>query len=306
MERLFIVPNNDLEAKTIIDLLERNGENYIVTSQSWGASWENLEDEIKDKIENAKRNQVTIYGVELKGAPEGVINIDHHMYDVTYNTGKPKVSEETGEQEKDWQGNLLFIDDRRNRESSIEQVAKILGIELSLEEQFVSENDKGFIPAMENLAKDLGLNTEDAQAVIFNIRMKDRLAQGVTMEQEEQAQSAINALGEITEKREYILIDSLPHSKTSTITDRLYGKYNNLLVLSQDGEINFFGVTQIIEMLNKAFPGGWSGGQLANGSGFWGGYAEQDKVKKAIEEEIEKIISNSNTRETSRKETRDD
>lgn len=308
MKRLFIVPNNDLEAKTIIDMLKRNGEDYVVTSQGWGASWESLEDEIKEKIESAKRENTTIYGVELKGIPEGVVNIDHHIYDVTYNTGVSKINDETGEQEKDWQGNLLFKDDRSNTASSIEQVANILGVELSLEEQFVSANDKGFIPKMEKLGEELGMDSEEIQMVISNIRMKDRLAQGITMEQEEQAQMAVKSLGDLSEKRDYILIDHLPHSKTATITDRLFGKYNNLLVMSEDGEINFFGVTQIIEMLNQNFPGGWSGGQLDQGSGFWGGYAEQEQVKKAVEAEITRIraISEEHKEELSEKDDRYD
>ena len=57
--RIWIVPNNDLEAKTIIELLERNEEALIVTSQGWGASWENLELEIKEKIEEVKKMSAT-------------------------------------------------------------------------------------------------------------------------------------------------------------------------------------------------------------------------------------------------------
>ena len=89
-------------------------------------------------------------------------------------------------------------------------------------------------------------------------------------------------INELTEKRKYISIN-LPHSKTSTVTDRLYGKYENLLVISADGETNFFGSTEIIEILNEQFPGGWSGGQLDQGSGFWGGYADQEAIKKAVD-----------------------
>lgn len=66
----------------------------------------------------------------------------------------------------------------------------------------------------------------------------------------------------------------LPHSKTSTVTDRLYGKYDNLLITSGDGETNFYGTTETIQMLNERFPGGWFGGQLGQGRGFWGGYAD--------------------------------
>ena len=232
--RLWITPNNDLEAKTIVEMLQREGEDFLVTGQAWGASWEKLEEELKAKIEEAKREQKTVYGVELQGDSNGAINVDHHTY---------------GE------------DDRSNPKSSIEQVAEILGVELTLDEQFVSANDKGYIPAMEKLGAELGLSAEDLQEIISNIRMRDREMQGVTSEQEAQAQEAVEKLGEIAEKREYIQLD-LPHSKTSTVTDRLYGKYDNLLITSEDGETNFYGTTEIIQMLNERFPGGWSGGQL--------------------------------------------
>ena len=218
-----------------------------------------LEEELKAKIEEAKREQKTVYGVELQGDSNGAINVDHHTY---------------GE------------DDRSNPKSSIEQVAEILGVELTLDEQFVSANDKGYIPAMEKLGAELGLSAEDLQEIIANIRMRDREMQGVTPEQEAQAQEAVEKLGEIAEKREYIQLD-LPHSKTSTVTDRLYGKYDNLLITSGDGETNFYGTTEIIQMLNERFPGGWSGGQLDQGSGFWGGYADQSAIKAAVNECIQ-------------------
>ena len=267
--RLWVTPNNDLEAKTIIEMLQREGEDFLVTGQDWGASWEKLEEELKTKIEDAKREQKTVYGVELQGDSNGAINVDHHIY---------------GE------------DDRSNSKSSIEQVAEILGVELTLDEQFVSANDKGYIPAMEKLGVELGVNAEDLQEIIANIRMRDREMQGITIEQEAQAQEAVESLGEISEKREYIQLD-LPHSKTSTVTDRLYGKYDNLLITSADGETNFYGTTEIIQMLNEKFPGGWSGGSLDQGSGFWGGYADQNAIKLAVQAAVQKDIDSRNVRD---------
>lgn len=126
--------------------------------------------------------------------------------------------------------------------------------------------------------------------------MRDREMQGVTPEQEAQAQEAVEKLGEIAEKREYIQLD-LPHSKTSTVTDRLYGKYDNLLITSGDGETNFYGTTEIIQMLNERFPGGWSGGQLDQGSGFWGGYADQSAIKAAVQAALQKSIDSKDNRE---------
>ena len=254
--RIWIVPNNDLEAKTIIDLLVRNGEEYLVTGQAWGASWENLEDEIKERIKEERENGAQIYGVELQGNSNGTINIDHHTY---------------GD------------DDRSNPKSSLEQVAEVIGVELSGYEMFVSANDKGYIPAMEELGRNLGMDEEELTQTINKVRMMDRKTQGVSEQQEEQAQEAVDRLGNIDKKSFLIIVKDLPHSKTSTITDRLYGKYDNLLVTSQDGETNFFGSSRIIEELNKAFPGGWSGGQLDKGSGFWGGYANQKDIIELVE-----------------------
>lgn len=257
--RLWVTPNNDLEAKTIVEMLEKNEEEYLVTGQAWGASWEKLEEELKEKVEEAKQNGKSVYGVELQGDSNGAINIDHHIY---------------GE------------DDRSNPKSAIEQVADILGVELTLDEQFVSANDKGYIPAMQELGANLGIEEKDLQEIIANIRMRDREMQGVSPEQEAQAQEAVEKLGDLSEKREYIAMD-LPHSKTSTVTDRLFGKYDNLLITSADGETNFYGKTEIINMLNEKFPGGWSGGQLDQGSGFWGGYANQDEIKAEVKKLIE-------------------
>lgn len=259
--RMWITPNNDLEAKTIIEMLKREGENLLITGQAWGASWEKLEDEIKSQIADAKQIGKEVYGIELQGESNGAINVDHHIY---------------GEE------------DRSNAKSSIEQVAEILGIDLTLDEQFVSANDKGYIPAMEKLGSELNIGEGDLKEIIANIRMRDREMQGVTIEQEAQAQEAVEKLGELSEKRDYISMN-LPHSKTSTITDRLYGKYDNLLITSADGETNFYGTTEIIKMLNEKFPGGWSGGQLDQGSGFWGGYADQEAIKVEVQKMIDRL-----------------
>ena len=266
--RLWVCPNNDLEAKTIIEMLAREGEKYLVTVQTWGASWEKLEEEIKKELKEALENGTEVYGIELQGNSNGAINIDHHIY---------------GE------------DDRRNPKSSIEQVADILGKELTLDEQFVSANDKGYIPAMEELGEKLKIDPQDIIEIIANIRIRDRETQGITSKQEAQAEEAIKKLGELKEKRNYISID-LPHSKTSTVTDRLYGKYDNLLVTSEDGETNFFGKTEIIKMLSERFPSGWSGGSLDQGSGYWGGYADQNAIKAEVQNTINVMTAKENNR----------
>lgn len=264
--RLFVTPRNDGEAVAIIEMLEKNGEQFLVTGQAWGASWDGLEEDIKEKIEKAKQDGIEVIGVELQGDSHGATNIDHHVY---------------GE------------DDRSNPKASIEQVADKIGAQLTLEERFIAANDKGYIPAMEKLGEELGITGADLETIVQNVRMKDRMAQGITLEQEEQAKAAIEQLGDLSDKRNYIEID-LPHSKTATVTDRLYGKYDELLIISGDGESNFYGSTETINKLNEKFPGGWSGGQLDQGNGFWGGYVDQNALRKAIREDMAKKYDHQN------------
>ncbi|MEG0873440.1 MAG: hypothetical protein RSG48_05775 [Clostridia bacterium] len=262
-DRLWIMPNNDLEAKTIIEMLKKAGENVLSTLQAWGASWEGLEDNIKARIKEEILNNenIKIYGIELQGeAPDNAKNIDHHVYDE---------------------------EDRSNNKSSIEQVADLLGVKLTIDEMFVAENDKGHISAMKALGAKLGMNEEEINSIIDNIRRRDRETQGITKEQEANAQEAINKLGEIEGKVSLICVE-IPESKCAPITDGLYDKYDNLLIIGGDGETNFFGETELINELNEKFPGGWSGGQLDKGSGFWGGYADQNKIKDYIINEFVK------------------
>ena len=204
-----------------------------------GASWAALEPEIVERFLLFD----TVYGIELKGsAPTNGINIDHHIYD---------------------------NDDRGNALSSIEQVAEVIGVELSLREQFISMNDKEYIPMMEHLSR----------TIIDEIRAYDRTAQGITKEHEREAMRAIRE-SDLTDRR--LIVIRMNHSKTSPVCDRLYGKYVNLLILSSDGEINFFGSSDIIDGLIKKFPGGWSGAAKQ----FWGGYASQDDVLAFIKQYI--------------------
>lgn len=238
-DKIFVVPENDLESQQIIQLLKRNGyvlgENLFVTKQGWGASWEGLEPEIKEAI----KGKDNVYGVELQGNA-GFHNIDHHKYDG---------------------------DDRSNPKSSIEQVADLLGVQLTVWEMLVAANDKGYIPAMYSAChklKEQGFRDEDTFGIIQDIRYADRVAQGITYEQEEQAIEAL----EKAEKTDDLTLVHLPHSKCATITDRLYGKYKNLAIVSDDGEINFYGDGKVCEEMLEEF-GGWAGGELPK-TGFFG------------------------------------
>ena len=250
-EILFVVPNNDGEAVEIQKLLKDNGWNYLVTGQQWGASWDGLEDDIKNDI-NSGKYQI-IYGIELQGSLVNksiqlrlgkvwdIINIDHHKYE---------------------------NDDRTNKLSSLEQVAKIINVELTDYQKAVSDNDKGYI--------DLMLENGYTWDTINEVRLQDRKAQGIKKEQEKDAEKAIENLIWFPELR----IVKLSHSKCATVTDRLYSEKTNILILSDDGESNFYGHGETCMKLQEKF-GGWAGGQLPK-NGFWGGYANQQDIANFI------------------------
>lgn len=247
-----ITPVNDGEAVQIAKILKDKNVKTLITKQGWGASWDNLEPEIKKEIEELKNKNFKIFGVELQGsAPERVENIDHHRYDG---------------------------DDRTNEFSSLEQVAKLVGHRLSLFEEFISANDKGFIPAMLALAKIKNLSEKETQKLIEKVRLQDRAAQGITPEQERIAEKAIQE----AEVSDLLTVVRMAHSKTSTVCDRLFGRYKNLLILSEDGEVNFFGEKGVIERLSSLVKGSWSGGDLDHDNGFWGGYPQNLDIEREV------------------------
>lgn len=247
-----VTPVNDGEAVQIEKILKNENIKTLITKQGWGASWDGLEPEIKEKIESYKNKNFKIFGVELQGsAPEGAVNIDHHIYDG---------------------------DDRSSDKSSFEQVADLIGYELTLYDQFVAENDKGFIPAMISLAKTKNLSKEQTQTLIQKVRLQDRAAQGITPEQERIAEKAIQE-AEVSDR---LTVVRMSHSKTATVCDRLYGGYKNLLILSEDGEVNFFGSGRVIKKLSSLVEGSWSGGDIDHDNGFWGGYPQNLDVEKEV------------------------
>jgi hypothetical protein len=60
MKTLFIVPNNDAEALKIQEILKREGkkegEDFVITNQQWGASWDKLEKRNKGKNNGLRKS----------------------------------------------------------------------------------------------------------------------------------------------------------------------------------------------------------------------------------------------------------
>ena len=232
-KNFFIIPANDGESVEIRKILRDNGIDHVVTRQAWGATWAGLESAVVEKIERflSTNPSAVIYGIELGGPSRwSAINIDHHVY-------------------RD--------ENRANEKSSIEQVATLLGVELTRHQILVSANDKGWIPAL----KAMGATENEIKIV----RAQDRLSQGVTPDQEAQAVGDIEA----AEVRGSKWLVRCPQGSTSAITDRLFGRYTELLTVDgQNGKWIYFGPRHMQfyslteGMTDKAR---WAGGDPKNG-----------------------------------------
>ena len=188
---LFLIGGYDLEMSEIINILKQSGLNFIDKKLKWGAK-------LSDYSEYLSHKGI-IAGIELTNditPPKNYLQIDHH----NENSGFP---------------------------SSIEQIAELLGIELTHYQKLIAANDKGYIPAMESI----GASDEEIKV----IRKKDRSAQGVTQNDEKLAAEAISNMKTI----QGIVVLFSKTSKFSAITDRLY-PCNKLLIYTNH-ELAYFG-----------------------------------------------------------------
>lgn len=215
--------------------------------------WGASVDSYKDEIETAINGSKTPVLIELSGADQvaGAIVVDHHNENV-------------------------------DRPASILQVLDLLGLEPTRRQQLIAANDTGYIPGM--LA--MGATPEE----IAEVRLLDRSAQGITPEQEAEAERAIAA----AEVKNGVTIVRMNHSKTATVCDRLYkeGAEQRLLILSNSGEsteVNFFGSWDLCENLYVRYGEEgqwhtWKGGETTLPSGAKTGFFGSSKASlEAVE-----------------------
>jgi hypothetical protein len=221
--RLWVVPNNDLEAKAICNLLTAAGEEVLVTGQAWGATWAGLEEPIQARLREAAPD-TPIYGVELGGPnPFGAIDIDHHTY-------------------RD--------EDRWQPLSSLEQIAASLGTRLNEWQRLVAANDRGYFAAM----RELGATDAQMEAV----RQADRQAQGLTAEREAEAEAEVKC----AERLPGGWLKLRVRKPSSAHSDRLFPEARAVL-LQGDDEWLYSGPGQrellAMEFPEKHWAGGSSG-----------------------------------------------
>ncbi|WP_035571799.1 hypothetical protein [Halonatronum saccharophilum] len=245
MNYIFLLGGKDLEMVEIKKMLEEEGKNVLDKDLSWGAKLSDYQKELKELDRNC-----TVVGIELQGdidVKNDYIEVDHHNENI-------------------------------NKESSIEQIADLLGIELTRYQKMVSENDKGYIDAL----KDFGANQEE----IEEIRRADRKNQGVSEEDEKLAEESLR---ENKEGVGGVIIVKSKTDKFSPICDRLYP--TDKLIVYTDNELNYYG--QKAQKLgekykteygkDKVYYGGGEDGYFGFSNGALDSEEIQEKVREVVE-----------------------
>ena len=234
----FFLGGHDVEMITIRDLLVEVAANHLHDKGlNWGAKASHYRSEIADSLRKGRTPVLIELEQDIELDQQRIILINHH-------------EERSGIEQP----------------TSLQQVFRLL--ELPQEQwtrwnELVAANDREYIDGMLKI----GATKEE----IMEIRAADRLAQGITPEEEISGEHAISEAEEL--RGGFLTVVYLAHSKTSVVTDRLHpalgGRgYENLLVSCPD-QVNFYGSGDCIYALNEAFPGGWYGGALPV-RGFWG------------------------------------
>lgn len=236
----FFLGGNDLEMVTIRDLLASvPGVRVIDRQLAWGAKASAYAAEIGEAVARGETPVLIELENDLGLNSAQFIDIDHH--------GASAGAEAS---------------------TSLEQVFALLALPPSAWTRWhalVAANDRGHIPAMREMGA--------TEAEIAQVRAADRAAQGITADQERDAEAAI-ASAEVVAGGDLVIV-RLPHGKTAAVVDRLVMQKTppeNVLVLSP-GEVNFFGRGDLVHALDARFPGGWKGGALP-ARGFWGRHGE--------------------------------
>jgi hypothetical protein len=189
---IFLLGGHDLEMVEIKDILQQRSYKLYDNNLNWGACLSSYRD-----VLNEYDHFIGIELIEDISTPKDYTRIDHH---------------------NEWV----------NRSSSLEQIAEMLGIQLTERQMLIAANDKGYLPAM----KELGATDEQ----ILKIRSLDRKAQGVTERDEHLAEMSIQTSCRVIQ--DLIIVKSFT-DKFSPITDRLY-PYQKLLIFNSS-ELIYYG-----------------------------------------------------------------
>jgi hypothetical protein len=248
----FFLGGRDLEMVTIRELLEQAAPGRFHDKQlSWGAR----ASAYRDEIDACLRRGDTPVLVELEDdlGLDALFVVDHH-------------------------GQRAGQDQR----TALEQVFALLALppeRWTRWHSLVAANDRAYIPGL--------LAAGATPAEIARVRAADRAAQGITREEEADAEIALKQAERLCDGR--LTVVTAGHARLAAVEDRLHAAlggpgFENLLLIAP-GEVNFSGDGRVVLALDRRVPGGWYGGALP-ARGFWGYAGRPEGLVEAVVAEV--------------------
>lgn len=173
-----------------------------------------------------------------------------------------------------------------DKKTSLEQIAELLQIQLTRDQQLISANDRGHIRCM--LA--IGAKPEE----ILEIRALDRKAQNIN---EQDYLFADEAISQTQEPFPGVALIASKTNRTAAIIDKIWNRYQTIIIKAP-GEIHVSGPGKLIEALKahykkitEAKPDvrSWSGGMLPSYGYFGSNYFGEKEVIKLAQENTQPV-----------------
>lgn len=240
-ECVFFLGGIDGEMIAIKKHLETLGLEYQDKKLGWGAKASDYKEGILQAVKDGKTPVLIELEVDFS-LPEKAIVIDHHG-------------------------------DRSGECPAIIQFLSLVGIKPTREDILIGAMDAGYIFGLDSIgakkteiAKFLSCNDSNmslkemllSSEVIYDDKDDD---ENIIMTSDE-ILSEVERAVKTAEKIGSLIVVRCSHSKCGPITTRLIGeqKMQNILVLSEGGEVNYYSTGSVIRELEKKFDLAWTGG----------------------------------------------
>lgn len=183
--RMWFCSDYGIENKYIIKRLNENAEEVFIATHEKEVKWDELNYLQKRRISECSEKDFIIYGVGITGK-------------------EPKT-------------NIVTLKCDEN-ESALEQVSKIIGIRINLDEQFISAYAKNGIEGIRSIAGMLRMDNNVVENIAENIIIRDEHAKGITLKEQAEMAQRVNSLNnkKQTDYETIIAIDELFNSNRET------------------------------------------------------------------------------------------
>lgn len=238
MKNFFVILKGDFEAEVIIRLLQRNDQEFLVVEKKDWDRFDQLSDQVQNKILNKIGNEYQIYFVKFSIEVSGEL------------LKKVEIINSDGKYETTWEA---------EKNTALWRVAGIVGCGITMFERLVIKNQVGYVFHMDEFIELASLRGQCSErsltAMRDNVLRGEQVARGVTRRELGMAKEAVKNKKEYEGTRRNLTVVSLPTDKNGPVMDLLFSEYGYdfdvLLIKMKNGQIIFSPHQELTEKIQK-------------------------------------------------------